>query len=168
LLQFAHVGCFEWHRAKEHRVEHDASAPDVGLEPAISLPFEHFRRDVGWGTALLMLYLILALHQLANSKIANLYIALGREQNVVQFDVPVEHALAVHVHQPLDELAEHMLRQILLELPSSAHVGEQVTTAADLHDVNRVRVGVEALIKAHDILVAGTLQNVILLHDLFE
>lgn len=102
LLQLAHIGGLEGHRAKEHGVEDDAGAPHVRLEPAIALPFEYLGRDVGRCAALFMLYLILTLHKFTDSEIADLDIAFGGEEDVVQFDVAMEDPLAVDVHQALD------------------------------------------------------------------
>jgi hypothetical protein len=168
LLQLAHVGGLERHCTEQHGVEHDSGTPHIGLEAAVAFALEHFGCDVSRCTTLFMLYLILALNKFAHAKVTDLDIALRSEQDVVQFDVSMEHALAVHVHQALDQLAEDVLREVFLELPSSTDIRQQVAAAADFHDVDGVRVRVEALVQAHDVLVAGALQNVVLLHDLFE
>lgn len=168
LLELSHIGGLEGHRTEEHGVEHNSSTPNIGLETAVALPFEYFGSDVRRRTALLMLNLVLALYKLAYSKIANLDIALRGQQDVVQLDVAMEHALAVHIHQALDQLTEHVLRQVFLQLSASPNVRQEVAAAADLHDVDRVRLGVEALVEPHNVLVPCPLQDVVLLHDLLQ
>ena len=61
LLKLPHIRGLERNSAEEHSVEDDTSTPNIGLEAAIPLALEHFRRDVGGRTTLLMLNLILAL-----------------------------------------------------------------------------------------------------------
>ena len=56
-----------------------------------------------------MLQLILALHKFTYSKIADLDITLTRQQNVVQFDVSVEHTFTINIHKPLNQLSEDVL-----------------------------------------------------------
>lgn len=168
LLQFAHVCGFEWHGTEEHGIEHDAGAPHIGLESLVAFAFEDFWSDVGWCTALLMLDLVLALDKFADAEVADFDVALGCQQDVVKFDISVQHSLAVHVRQTLDKLAEHVLRQVLLELPTTSDVGQEITAAADLHDIHSVRVCVERFVETHNVLVAGAFKDVVLLHDLLE
>jgi hypothetical protein len=136
LLEFSHICSFERHGTEEHGVENDTGTPDVGLETAIAFSLEDLGRNVRWGTTLLMLLLILALHQFTDSKIANLYITFGGQQYVVELDVSVEDPLAVHVHEALDQLAEDMLSQVFLKLSAAAHVRKKIATSTNLHDVN--------------------------------
>lgn len=166
MLQLAHVRGFEGHRTEQHGVEHDASTPNIGLEAAVAFSFEHFWCDVSGCTTLLMLNLVLTLDKLADTEVTDLDVTLRSQKNIIQFDISMEHTFAVYIHQSLYKLAEHMLGQILLELSPSAHVGQQVTAATNFHDVDSVRVRVETFVQAHDVLVSGTLQDVILLHDL--
>lgn len=98
LLQLAHVSGLERHRSEEHRVEHDASAPDVRLEASVALASEDLWGDVGWCSALLRLQLVLVLDELADSEVADLDVALRGQEDVVQLDVSVEHLLLVDVH----------------------------------------------------------------------
>ena len=83
LLQLSHVCSFEWHCAEEHGIEDDTSTPNIWLEAAIAFAFENFWGDVGGGTTLLMLQLILALYKFTNSKVADFDVTLTCKQNVI-------------------------------------------------------------------------------------
>jgi len=76
LLEFYHVGGFERDSAEEHGIEDYACAPNIRLEPFISLPFEDFRSYVGRRSTLLSLNRILVGDQLTNSEITDLNLPL--------------------------------------------------------------------------------------------
>lgn len=80
----------------------------------------------------------------------------------------MQHALLVDVLKPLDNLTEDKLGILLLQLSASAHIGQKVTTSADLHHVDDVGLNLKALVEANDIRVACSLQNVVLLPHFFE
>lgn len=89
LLELGHVGRLEWHRAKKHSVQNDAGTPDIRLEATVAASLENLGRNVRRRTALLGLRGRSALHELRNSKVADLDVALRREQYVIELDVPM-------------------------------------------------------------------------------
>lgn len=87
LLKLGHVGRLERHRAKKHGVEYDAGTPDIRLEATVAATLEHFGRNVRRRAALLGLRGCRALHELRHAEVADLDVALRREQYIVKFDV---------------------------------------------------------------------------------
>lgn len=95
-VELCHIYCFEGHCAEEHRVEHNASTPNVASEALIALILEDLGCDVGGSTTLLV-HGLTRRDKLGDAEVANLDISLRREQNIVQLDVSVQHTLRVTV-----------------------------------------------------------------------
>ncbi len=81
------------------------------------------------------------------------------KQDVVQFDVSVDHPVVVQVGNSLHDLLEHELGILLAELPALANVIEEVTTRAELHDNQMVFISVECLEELHNVGVAQHLED---------
>lgn len=105
LVQLGHIAGFKGHSAEKHGVENDSSGPDIRCEALVTLILEDFGRDVGRSPALLR-HSLTGCHQLGHSKIADLHIALACQQDVVQFDVPVQDVLSMAICQARHDLFE--------------------------------------------------------------
>lgn len=64
-----------------------------------------------------------------------------------------------------DQLLEYRLGNILFELPSFAHVGEEVSACGQLNYNQHVFLGLKVLVEPHDVRVSCLLQNQHFLHD---
>jgi hypothetical protein len=123
-LKFMHIGCFERHCTKQHGIEDNSSTPNVRLEALIPFASKHLWCYIGRGSTLLGLGLILVRNQLANSKIAYLYVSFRSEQDVVQLNVSMQHTLMVHVLKTFDDLCENKLCVFFFKLSSPSDISE--------------------------------------------
>ena len=82
-MQLLHSHSPERHRADEHDVETDTSRPHVALETSIAFASDHFRRDVGGSSALLMHLVVLRGELARDSEVAYLDLSRAVKKNVV-------------------------------------------------------------------------------------
>ena len=122
-VEFAHVAGLEGHCAKQHCVEDHARRPNVRLVARVAFVFKHFRRDIRRSATLLKHQFLRLADEFADTEVADLDVALTREEHVVQLDVSVEHSLTVDVAQTLENLPEEVSSYVLFELSPSSHVG---------------------------------------------
>ena len=78
------------------------------------------------------------LNNLAYSKVANLDFTLRCQQNIVKFNISVKHAILVDMLDARNNLLKQELRNILFQLMAFAHIRQQVTAPANLHDKHDV------------------------------
>ena len=69
MVELRHAGSFEWHCANEHSVQANSCTPYINFEAIISLVFENFRGNVGWGSTLLIHALRLCLNLSRDTKV---------------------------------------------------------------------------------------------------
>ena len=138
------------------------------MEATVALAFEDLWGDVGRCAALLGLQLVPALDELGHSKVADLDVTFGGQQDVVELDISMEDFLAVDIDESMDQLAEDEFGEIFLELSSASDVGEEVTTAAHFNDVDGVRSCIKAFVQPNNVLMPRPLEYVVLLHDLLQ
>ena len=112
-MQLGHVTRFERHSSVQHRIKDNSSTPYVARIPFIAFVFEDLRCDVGRGATLLFQKLIL-LNQLADPEITDFDVALGSQEDVVKFDVPVKNIFLVDVLHACNYLLEEELGDIFL------------------------------------------------------
>lgn len=72
------------------------------------------------------------------------------------------------VHEAADELAKDVFGEVFLKLSPPPNISQQIATSANLHNIDGVRIGVKGFVKADDILMTCSFQNIILLHDFLE
>jgi len=164
-LQLRHVACLEGHGPVEHCVQDHTRAPHIARVALVPVTLEDFRGYVG-GCAALFLHGLARAGELADTEITDLDVALGGQQDVVQLDVAMQDALRVAVAQTLHYLLKQVLSNVFLELPTTTHVREQVTSPADFHDEHYVLRCLEGLVETDDVSVSCPLEYVELLHDL--
>lgn len=90
----------------QHCVQQDTERPQVDVEPFVALISDHLRRQISRRAALLPDDLILG-NQPTNPKVADLDASIRVHQDVIQLDVPVQHAAAVAVGKPVHDLFEN-------------------------------------------------------------
>ena len=78
----------------------------------------------------------------------------------------MQHSFSVTITQAFYNLFEEVLGNIFLELSTSAHIGQKVSSAADFHHKDNVLCCLKRFVESHYVLVASPLQNVELLHHL--
>ena len=103
---------------------------------------------------------------LADSKVADLDLAVLIQQDVVKLDVPMEDLLLVAVAQPLNHLPEDALGHVFLQSPPLPHIVKQVASPTELNDKQNMFLGFEELVETDNVLVSGSLEDDHLLHDL--
>jgi hypothetical protein len=89
--------------------------------------------------------------QLAHPKVADLHAALPIEENIVQFDVPVQHRAAVAVSHALSNLFENILGLILRKFFALPYKMVEVAPTSILHDHHNVLFVLEDLIETNNI-----------------
>jgi hypothetical protein len=65
----------------------------------------------------------------------------------------MENTFAVHIFESIDYLSKDEFGLIFIQLSSSTHKGEEVTSATDFHDIHDMAVDFEALIESNNILM---------------
>lgn len=99
---------FKWHIAIKYGVEADTCRPDIDWEPLISNLLHNLRRNVSWSATLLKKKLVL-IDSSADSKIANFYISVAIEQDIVKLDISMNYSNRMHVSNSLHDLFEEVL-----------------------------------------------------------
>ena len=164
-VQVADLVRLERHVAVQHRVEADASAPDVDREALVAHVLHDLRCDVRRRATLLEQQLV-DLDLLADAEVAYLDVAVAVQQDVVELDVTVRDAILVQVGDALHDLPEDELGVLLTELTALAHVVQEVSAGAELHDDHVVLVSLERLQDLDVVRVAQRLEYSDLVHDL--
>ena len=72
------------------------------------------------------------------------------------------------IFETIDDLSKDELGLVFIQLPPSSHEGEEVTTSADLHDVDDMAVDFETLIQPDNVLVPSPFQYVVFLSNFFQ
>ena len=90
------------------------------------------------------------------SKVNELYFIHLINQNIVEFEVPVDDRLGMHEGHSFDDLGKHTADEVFLEAWLLAFVGlfdevEEALAFAELHDEEYVRPGVDYLVQRHNI-----------------
>ena len=75
----------------------------------------------------------------------------------------MEYSFAVHIFKSIDYLSKNEFGLIFIQLSSSAHEGEKVSSTTDFHDIHDMAVDFEALVETNDLLVPGSFQYVVFL-----
>ncbi len=118
-----------------------------------------FRSYIGRRTTLLFDDIV-ALDNLAHTKVANLYSRLTIKEDVVELYVAVQDRAAVTVSQTKHYLFENELGVALREVGHSFDEVQQISAVSVLHDHQQVLLGLEYFKQANDIRVFDLLQNV--------
>ena len=80
----------------------------------------------------------------------------------------MEYSFAMDIFETIDDLSKDELGLVFIQLPPSSHEGEEVTTSADLHDVDDMAVDFETLIQPDNVLVPSPFQYVVFLSNFFQ
>ena len=73
------------------------------------------------------------LNNLGDAEVANFDTLLAVEQNVVQFDISMDHRTTMDVRESINDLFEDELAVLLLQTTSLLYESQKVTTASVLH-----------------------------------
>ena len=95
-LQFIHVVCSEGNYSVEHGVQNDPCRPYIDAEALIASIFKDLWRNVRRCTTLFSQDFTSS-DDFADTKVADFDFTVGRKQNIVQFNVPVENAFRVAI-----------------------------------------------------------------------
>lgn len=144
-------------------VQADAGRPNVNFEASVARLAHDLRSGVSRRAALLVENLILR-NAPTHSEVAYLDVTLAVQQNVLELQVTVHHALLVHVSDTEHELPEDELGLPLFKPPALFYIFLQIAAWAQLHHDQVVLVRLESLEQLDMILVLEDLQNVDLTH----
>lgn len=97
---------FERYCTAEHSIEENAQAPDVHKEAFIAFVYNDLGCKVS-GCAALLLNELPFLDNFGDTKIADFNTFLTIKQDVVKFDVSVDHRAAVDVCKPVCDLFKY-------------------------------------------------------------
>ena len=116
----------------EHGVEKDAKGPKIDVVASVALVGDDFGGEVGRRPTLLLNRLVLR-DQSTDSKVTDLDPFVLVHEDVVQLDVPVQHAAAVAVRDAVHDLLENPLRRVFVQVLSLLHELQQVAPVRVLH-----------------------------------
>lgn len=80
----------------------------------------------------------------------------------------MKHSFGVNVVYTLNNLSEDELGIIFLQFSSPSDIGKEVTTSTNLHDVYNMSWDLKAFVKSHNVLLSGSLKDVVFLSNLLE
>lgn len=99
IVEFLHIVGFEWHDSEGEEVQQNAQGPDVTFEGNFAFCLYDFRGQIGRSPASVEDFLAL-FDQVRNPEVADFRFEVRVEEDVVQFDVPVDDLVLVKVVDP--------------------------------------------------------------------
>ena len=133
LVELARVRILKWKVAACHRVQDDATAPNVGVESMIPLASDHLRSCVARTTTGSLESVLISIH-VGEAEIHNFDIVLVIKEQIFWLQVSVTYFDLVNVLNSRDDLLEKPARLILLQTFPLDDVVEQLSSAGILHD----------------------------------
>ena len=101
-----------------------------------------------------------------HSKVANLDVPLTGKQDIVKFDISMQHILRVTILKRSDDLRKNEAGHVFFQPAASAHVSQELAATTYLHHEDYVLLSLEWLVKADNVLVAEASKDDELLHYL--
>ena len=166
LVEIAHLIRFKGDVPIEHGIKADTSRPYINWVALVAELPHNLRGDVGGGSALLEEDLIIN-NFARDTEVCDLNVTVAIKQDVVQFDVSVDHPVVMEVGDALHDLLEYELGVFLAQLPALADVVKEIAARAELHDNQMVLISVEGLEELHDVGVPQHLEDTDLITHLF-
>lgn len=80
----------------------------------------------------------------------------------------MKNSFAMYIFKSIDYLSKNEFGLIFIQLSSSPHEGQKVSSTADFHDIHDMAIDFEALVKTNDILVPSSFQYVVFLSDFLQ
>jgi hypothetical protein len=120
-------------RAFAHHVEDDTEGPDIGLLAVVSSAKQYFGRCVRVRAADGSQKTVYRLNT-AESKVADLRIPRGVEEDVVQLDVAMANVAVVEIFDAIGNLKEDAASRTFRQSTAVDDMRDQVATRTVLHD----------------------------------
>lgn len=115
LVQFLRVGTVKRQVPKTHRVQDDTCTPNISLETVVRMAHQHFRGCVTRTSTGCMQQLVFGVN-VAQTEINQFEVELVVEQNILWFQISVNHPERMNVLNCVEKLLEELAGLKLSEL----------------------------------------------------
>jgi hypothetical protein len=158
LIKLLRILVFERQVAAHHRIEDDATRPDVCAQPEIPLPFDHLRRRIA-RTATSRLQSFSGVVEVAQPKVDDFDAVVVVEQKVFGLQVSVDNAQLVDVLDARYDLLVHLGCLLLFQPSIFDNVLEELSAGAILHDQVEVVIVLDHFVQLDYMRMPHFLEN---------
>lgn len=145
----------------QHSVEDDAATPNVHGGPDVhAVGNDKFGSGITRGPTTCLHELVgLVLESIGEAEIRDYHVPVSVEEEVFEFEVPVDNLFLMNVPDARDELTEEFARILLLEVAVGEDVVEEFTTRRVLENNTDVLVRFDNVVKSDDVRMLESLEE---------